>query len=315
MTDLDLFGQPTPRVTPRHRRRRNLTLDVAAVALHAARLELDSYSRPRSPHVYTQPQLLAVLVLKAFLRQTYRGVVEQLDLSAELRDELGLRRVPEHSTLKRFADRLGPAVLDRVVARVLEWCRGAAAGGEGGADVAAEVAAEVAMDSTGVECTPASRHYEMRIGRARGRYVKLSMVVTCATLLLVTFVADFGPQPDHAEAPTLLWHAAGRCRPTALYADAGYDREASHAFCRAGWGVRSYVPPVARGGFGVIRSPFRSLMAARDLSDSGYGRRWHIESFISGFKRSTSASLRARRDAALLTEASLNLLAYAVRRA
>lgn len=307
---LGLFGdhQPLP-ARGGGRVKRNVLLDVAALALHVGTLTLDSYSRPKSPHLYTQPQLLAVLVLRAYLKQTYRGIVEVLELSASLRDALGLsRRVPDHSSLKRFADRLSPAVLDRVVAQVLTFCQQRQPQRQPQVD-------DVALDSTGVECSPASRHYEMRVGRTRGRYVKLSLAVTCATLLLVTFVASFGPTHDRREVMDLLWHASGRCTPGALYADAGYDLEAAHAFCRDGWGVRSYVPPIDRGGHGVVRTPHRAAMTGRNLVASGYGRRWHVESFISGFKRSTSGNVRARTDAAMLTEASLNLLAYAIRRA
>jgi hypothetical protein len=306
----DLFGfsLPARRSSRRGSRpRRNLTLEVAALALHAARLELESYSRPKSPHLYTQPQLLAVLVLKAYLRQTYRGVVELLELSSDLRDELGLGGVPNYSTLKKFADRIGPRMIDRVVGHVLKWCQG-----DGGDGAGLRVDEELAADSTGVECSPASRHYEMRIGRERGRYVKLSLVVTCTTLLLVTFATTFGPSQDRAEVMDLLWRASGRCQPSRLYADAGYDLEATHAFCRHGWGVRSYIPPVARGGFGVVKSPWRAKMMRLPAC---YGHRWNIETFISGFKRSTSSTLRARTDNAMLTEASLNLLAYAIRRA
>jgi len=277
------------------------------LSLQAARLELSSYSRPKSPHLYTQPQLLAVLVLKAYLRQTYRGVVELLELSCDLREELGLAGVPNYSTLKKFADRIDPRMLDRVAGHVLKLCQGEGVDGAG-----LRVDDELAADSTGVECSPASRHYEMRIGRGRGRYVKLSMVVTCTTLLLVTFTTTFGPSQDRAQVMDLLWRASGRSRPSRLYADAGYDLEAAHAMCRRGWGVSSFIPPVDRGGFGVVKSPLRSRMTTLPAC---YAHRWDVETFISGFKRSTSSTLRARTDKAMLTEASLNLLAYAVRRA
>jgi len=308
---LGLFAQPVS-AKPR-RGKRNLLVDVAILSLHVASLSLESYSRPKSPHLYTQPQLLAILILKAYLKQTYRGIVDVLSASPVLRQTLGLKddRVPDYSSLKKFADRLSPALLNDVVGQVLAWCL--ANESQDGKNPPA--VADVAVDSTGVECSPASRHYEMRIGRVRGRYVKMSLVVTCTTLLLVTFMAGFGPTQDRKEVMDLLWQTSGRCTPGAIYADAGYDLEAAHAFCRDGWGVRSYIPPVPRGGSGTIASKHRVTMTGRDLVASGYGRRWHAESFISGYKRSTDGSVRARTEPAMLTEASLNLLAYAIRRA
>jgi hypothetical protein len=47
---------------------------------------------------------------------------------------------------------------------------------------------------------------------------------------------------------------------------------------------------------------------------SGYGRRWHVESFLSGLKRTTGSALRARGERALFAEAAVRVLAYSVRR-
>ncbi|HLL89849.1 MAG TPA: hypothetical protein VK324_11135 [Tepidisphaeraceae bacterium] len=44
------------------------------------------------------------------------------------------------------------------------------------------------------------------------------------------------------------------------------------------------------------------------------GRRWHAESFFSGMKRVCGSAVRARSVPAMLSEAMLKLLAYAVRR-
>ena len=49
--------------------------------------------------VGTQHQLFAALALKTFLKTDYRGVVAILRDFAELRDELRLAKVPDHSTL------------------------------------------------------------------------------------------------------------------------------------------------------------------------------------------------------------------------
>jgi hypothetical protein len=63
----------------------HLLLVVTRMALELARQVLPPYSHPRSPHQFTQPQLLACLIVKAYLRQSYRGIVELLALSDGLR--------------------------------------------------------------------------------------------------------------------------------------------------------------------------------------------------------------------------------------
>ena len=72
---------------------------VAREALAVAREALPAYTCPTSRKDFTQPQLFAVLALKAFLKTDYRGVVAVLADFPELRTDLGLARVPHYSTL------------------------------------------------------------------------------------------------------------------------------------------------------------------------------------------------------------------------
>src|SRR3954453_10216918 len=79
---------------------------VAREALALAREALPPYSSKYSRKDYTQHQLFAALALKTFLKTDYRGVVAFLGDFAELRDELGLKKVPDHSTLCYAEQRL-----------------------------------------------------------------------------------------------------------------------------------------------------------------------------------------------------------------
>src|SRR5438876_5528996 len=72
---------------------------VAREALRLAQGALPPYSAVRSRKDFTQHQLFAILALKTFLKTDYRGVVAILDDFAELRTDLGLKKVPDHSTL------------------------------------------------------------------------------------------------------------------------------------------------------------------------------------------------------------------------
>jgi hypothetical protein len=72
---------------------------VAREALRLAQESLPAYSSKFSRKDYTQHQLFAILALKTFLKTDYRGVVAVLDDFAELRSDLGLRKVPDQSTL------------------------------------------------------------------------------------------------------------------------------------------------------------------------------------------------------------------------
>jgi hypothetical protein len=72
---------------------------VAREALAVAQEALPAYTCPTSRKDFTQPQLFAILALKAFLKTDYRGVVAVLADFPELRADLGLGRVPHYSTL------------------------------------------------------------------------------------------------------------------------------------------------------------------------------------------------------------------------
>ena len=79
---------------------------VAREALGLAREALPAYSSATSRKDFTQHQLFAVLALKTFLKTDYRGVAQHLADFAELRDDLGLTKVPHYSTLCYAAGRL-----------------------------------------------------------------------------------------------------------------------------------------------------------------------------------------------------------------
>ena len=79
---------------------------VAREALRLAQESLPPYSSKYSRKDYTQHQLFALLALKTFFKTDYRGVVQLLADFAELRQELGLTKVPHYSTLCYAAGRL-----------------------------------------------------------------------------------------------------------------------------------------------------------------------------------------------------------------
>ena len=79
---------------------------VAREALQLAQEALPLYSAVRSRKDFTQHQLFAILALKTFFKTDYQGVVQFLTDFTELRDDLGLTKVPHYSTLCYAAARL-----------------------------------------------------------------------------------------------------------------------------------------------------------------------------------------------------------------
>src|SRR5579862_461001 len=76
-------------------------IKLAQTALRAARSALAPYSCKKSNHLYTQPQLFAILVLRQFFNTDYRGIVELLQEWSDLRNVLELKEVPHFTTLQK----------------------------------------------------------------------------------------------------------------------------------------------------------------------------------------------------------------------
>jgi hypothetical protein len=274
---------------------------VVRLAMRLGTQHLSDYGATRSRHDFTQRQLMSCLVLRAYLKTTYRGVLEVLAESAELRGELGLEdKVPHFTTLQKFSGRSEVLqIIQQMIAQL------GAAVGEGPPQAAA-------MDATGLKAGPASEYFRSRSGTKSRYWVKLSVVVWCTALLPMGYCLSFGSSNDRSQARSLLdqGHQAGQ--PSILYADAGYDAEWVHQKCREQWQVESLINPFKRRKDGTCGGQYRSLMSPEHLKERHYGKRWAVETFFSGLKRKVGSYLAARHPQQMLAEASFKLLAYTI---
>src|SRR6267378_4303649 len=88
-------------------------LPFARVALEVAKRVLPPYRSRFSKHQFTQPQLLAVLLLMRYEDWTFREAEVRLGEHRDLREVLQLHNVPDHTTLYRFLKRLEDDTLER----------------------------------------------------------------------------------------------------------------------------------------------------------------------------------------------------------
>jgi hypothetical protein len=255
---------------------------------------LPDYAHRFSPQKYTQPQLLACLVLKTFLKTDYRGLEVQLDEHSDLRAVLGLRVVPHFTTFQKASRRL----LKRPIARKLFR-----------ASVRRFLKRKkrvkrAALDSTGLDCGHASRYYVRRRSRGSkeyqtvtyGRYAKLEGAFDCQSHLLIGVLVGRGPRPDTDRFVPLLDDSLQNVKIGSALADAGYDSEANHVYAREKRGVRSFIPaeigrPTSKPPSGRYRRQMRQRL---DKKYGKYGQRWQAESGYSMFKRRIGSVVYAR---------------------
>jgi hypothetical protein len=282
---------------------------VAELAMKFGAEHLAPYGSYKSRHDFTQRQLMACLILKSYLKTSYRGLVDFLEGHAGLRRVLGLQeKLPHYTAVQKFSARKDVmAVAEVMIGRI----------GQAALRKQGKPGSAVAIDSTGLELTGASAHYLSRRGRERSKFMKVSLAVVCGALLPLGVVLDTGPNNDKCQAFDLLDKSLGAAQPALpakLLADAGYDADWIHGVCREVWGVHSVIKPVVHRADGTVGGCYRPEMTKHHLKRQGYGKRWHIESFISGLKRFCGSTLSARRERCQRHEAVLRVLAYALHR-
>lgn len=280
-------------------RKSNSIVTTARMAIRVAKEAFpEPYSHTKSPHKYTQAQLAACLVLKTVLRCDYRRMVELLEIMPVVRKVLGLKSVFHHTTLYYFArDRLTEEKLQAMLAAVNKSL------GRG--------RQTLAVDSTGLSVTAASAHFTARSGRRRKGYVQMTLAVTVGSQLVAAVQARDGPHGDaKCLIPAVRQAMSNGTAVHEVLADAGYDSNRNHRWCR-GQGVRAWIPPVVRSPSGAVGGLDRIRCMRRPKR---YGKRWHVESVISAIKRRTDAYVAARKPTAQKLETILKAVAYTIHR-
>src|SRR4051794_26554314 len=267
---------------------------VLQVAYDAARQAVAAHRHRFSPKKFTQPQLLACLVLKEFVRLDYRGFAEHLADHPDLGALIDLKAVPHFTTFQKAAARLlraapARALFDAVLERALR---------EKARQRRVPLAA---VDGTGMESRHTSRYYVKRRSKTGSgtqettysRYPKVVLVTDCRTHLVLAAAAGRGPASDLVLFEAALKQAAGRARIGTLLADADFDGEWVHEHVRS-YGIRTLIPsergrPSEKPPAGKWRRRMR-----RRFDKKKYGQRWQTETVNSMIKRRLGSALRAR---------------------
>ena len=291
----------------------NRLLRFARLALAVARRVVPDRASRFAPGIFTQPQLLTCLLLKEHLRLNYRTAEDLIATADGLRAILALRRVPDHTTLWWFArHRLTP---DLVRAALAEMVRRVECEGE--------PRRQVALDSTGLWLSYSSRYFRWRAKRERGLrgWLKWALALWVRPQLVLAQRVRPGPCGDFSDLVPLASAAHAVFPFDERLADAGYDSEANHVFCRERLGVVSLIRAKARRSTNLIATtPYRREMCRRlgvrgdAASRRAYRQRWKIETAISVAKRKWGEALTARTDRGQSLQALLRGLVYNLHR-
>lgn len=260
-------------------KRESRYVTFARIAYELAQASLPRYAHAKSPHHFTFPQLATCVLLTFYLDLSYRDMEEWMLASDQVQAVLGLKRIPDHSTLSRTFHKLKQADWDRFLAHLLRQM---------------EVKEDaIAADSTSFRLSQASLHYYNRAGKAFGDWIKGAYAVGTQSLLILGWASSRGSLPDFGFRKCLYRQAARYGRYTAgrrtwwMLADKGFDSGAFHS--------ADLIPPIRR--FGKITDPQRQARADRvaEARLAGlYGQRWKAETVYSVMKRKFGDTIRSR---------------------
>jgi hypothetical protein len=269
---------------------------IAQLALWLAEQVIPRYSHPNSPKTYTQPQLVACVILKVYLGLSYRDTEEWLLASDQVCRALGLEEVPDHSTISRVIKRVKMATLQELNHQLLRHLA-----------VEEDV---MAVDGTGFSLTQASDYYLTRRGNRRLTYIRGIYLVGVNRQFILGWRSAYGPGNEMA----FLNGMRRRARPYAplvkgqrsfmLLADRGFDGKAARPY--------DIIPPRRP----VVRLDRRQRATMVDMAtlDGIWGHRWKSETVHSVIKRLSGSAVLSRRRAHQQREIGFKALAYNIHR-
>ncbi len=168
---------------------------------------------------FTVHQLVVLLVLKQKLKCSYSALIDCLKTMPSIVNVLGLKRIPDNSTLKKFSKRLKA----RILYFLLE-------------DASSKIKKKhlrLAIDATGLHLEDGSFHYRKRLGMSSKtrKNIKMSVAIDTQTQLITAVKLRKNPAGDNKDFITLVKKSAKTKPIKIVVADKGYDAEKNHIFC------------------------------------------------------------------------------------
>ena len=284
-------------------------LKVLVVAYRTAERTLPAYRHRFSPKKFTQHQLFACLVLKAFMKSDYRGIVAHLIDSPDLSRRIGLKHIPHFTTLQKAAAKLlcQPIANQLLTATVRTLKKPSIP--------------LAAVDSTGLEAGHVSRYFvrrkrskqlEMSKTSYYRHWPKLAIVCDCHNHMILSAITTRGPSVDVNQFRKTLNYAVETFTIQHILADAGYDSESNHRYARDEHHIITTIPPKL-GRPQLTPKPckgkYREMMRTA-FDKKTYGQRWQVETVFSMIKRNFGETINARNDSAQCREMMLLVLTH-----
>ncbi len=253
-------------------------------ACRAARIRY--YSCKKSKKVYTQHQLIAICSLMKLNKSHYRDIVELIEVTESIKQELELTNIPHYTTLHKFMQRFRG--LNILISKMLNNY------------------STLAIDASGFSCSHASLHYMKRINKtfSKRMFVKNSICVDIKTRMIVSSITSMSNIHDNKHFIPLLESLSGY---ELVLADKGYDSEKNHKYVRNN--KAESLIPVKRN---IRRGYWRKKMKNIDMDR--YHQRSLVETVFSVIKRKFGSVVYSRTERIQIKEVQLLNFVYNIDR-
>jgi len=249
------------------------------------------YFSKYSNKIYCNQQKLAMYILMQKFKLTTRGIVSWLRSNSDARLVLRLNRVPVHTTIVRFVNKIR-----KIIGRIL---------GIRKADT-------VAMDASGFELESKSFYYRNinkqlfpKYLRKTKKYMRLSIVIdTDKQTILNYLIKKKAGVENHKEVKSLLKDLKAKY----VIADKGYDSKMNRRFIFTRLKATPVIPLRYYTNF------FGYFNGKRKISGKNYHQRSKVETVFSVIKRKYGSVLRNRSCATQKVELISKLIAYNIDR-
>ena len=240
-------------------------------------------------------QLSILLIIRQKLDFSYRRFVKFLEIT-KIPEMLNLKRIPDHSTLYKFAKRVGSKLIDRflLATPTIKQHR-------------------VAIDATGFKINRQSDYMALRFGIPTRfkHFAKTSIAVNTKTQQVLGVIVRKGPRNDNRDFFPVLKKVKGRI--LSVIADKGYDTKKNHEHVIRKLHAKSVIKVSEKKLSSHPRSTLRKRVL-ENFDHDEYPSRNVSELAFSVVKNCYGSKLRSRTIGMQRIEILLKFIAYNLRR-
>ena len=279
---------------------------------------IPEYRTVKSNHIYSYWQKIVLLVLRQEEGMSWERFLARLPSYKATADVLGMKYIPDHTTMEKFAKNVGRGHLDLIISGF-----SAAVGNEH---------LVLAIDGTGFSDRYASAHFEKRIaelrgsvyGRRRARcFVKTSLAGDTETKIVLSADVVRGKTHDIVMGRANVERLAAAGIPAEyVLADKGFDAEWFHELCRERLGATALIPVRMKKDErekkctrtkGIRRCSMKWKLKMPENA-ARYRKRSSIECINSVIKRLFGDSVKARTEETIGNELLSRVIAHNIER-